>query len=491
MRYVAACRSGHLADIDWYRWAHQNRGETINCDKATARLDFSSKSTEGASLGALSVDCTSCGAKAPIEGLLGENGLRRIGQKCPGRQPWQPQDDAIDCSQTLQALQRSQTAVHFSAVEAALDIRVPHDHDDPRVEVIEQTVLGARRDYRIPFMELGLLAESLANRATDDLLTDYPDAPPVTSTEVTDAIDRLAAAEDTEEPEEVPSRDDLLLQEWAVLATEDGVGQGDPSAPISVKSEEISPSSPLSGVLDGLRLVDRLREVRAFVGFRRVSPDGDLVYPNLGERRPSWLPAIEVFGEGIFIRFDEEKLVAWERDNADALSVRLHDIEQTLRDPDEYSRRFADRVDVLPRFMLAHTFAHVLILELCYECGYSSASLRERLYVFPDRCGVMIYTADGDSEGSLGGLVRQGTVERLSKTVVAAITRASWCSNDPVCRELTGRGPAKSNLAACHACGLISETSCTDLNGMLDRVLLVGDPDERSPRGYFEHLIDR
>ena len=45
--------------------------------------------------------------------------------------------------------------------------------------------------------------------------------------------------------------------------------------------------------------------------------------------------------------------------------------------------------------------------QLVFESGYSSSALRERVYAGPDMAGVLIYTADGDSEGSLGGLVRQ------------------------------------------------------------------------------------
>ena len=154
-------------------------------------------------------------------------------------------------------------------------------------------------------------------------------------------------------------------------------------------------------------------------------------------------------------------------------------------------KRYQARLGTLSRFVLVHTFAHVLMRELCYECGYAAASLRERLYVFPDEAGLLIYTADGDSEGSLGGLVRQGTIKRLEVTIASALNRSRWCSNDPVCREVRGRGPGGTNLAACHACAIVSETSCTEMNGLLDRVLMVGEnlPGRPSFSGYFEELL--
>jgi hypothetical protein len=117
------------------------------------------------------------------------------------------------------------------------------------------------------------------------------------------------------------------------------------------------------------------------------------------------------------------------------------------------------------RYLLVHSLAHVLINQFVFECGYSTASLRERLYVSADAnapmAGILIYTAAGDSEGTLGGLVRLGRQERLGPVVRRALSRASWCSADPVCSEnLGGQGSRLANLAACHACVLLPETSC-------------------------------
>ena len=84
----------------------------------------------------------------------------------------------------------------------------------------------------------------------------------------------------------------------------------------------------------------------------------------------------------------------------------------------------------------------------------------------------MIYTADGDSEGSLGGLVRQGRRDRLAQSILEAVDQGCWCSSDPVCSETAGQGLGGFNHAACHACSLVSETSCTAANTLLDRRML-------------------
>jgi hypothetical protein len=131
-----------------------------------------------------------------------------------------------------------------------------------------------------------------------------------------------------------------------------------------------------------------------------------------------------------------------------------------------------------PVFLAMHTLSHLLLRRITFECGYSSSSLRERLYFSNENrtAGIMIYTADGDSEGSLGGLVRQGRQDRLAQSLGEAVEQGAWCSSDPVCTETAGQGLGGFNHAACHACSLVSETSCTAANTLLDRRMLY-DPE--------------
>ena len=92
--------------------------------------------------------------------------------------------------------------------------------------------------------------------------------------------------------------------------------------------------------------------------------------------------------------------------------------------------------------------------------------------------GILIYTASGDADGTLGGLVRLGKPNYLSPLVANAITSGYWCSSDPLCYESQGQGLGSLNLAACHACTLLPETSCEEFNRLLDRALVAGLPDE-------------
>ncbi len=144
--------------------------------------------------------------------------------------------------------------------------------------------------------------------------------------------------------------------------------------------------------------------------------------------------------------------------------------------------------ELSPHFVLLHTLAHLLIRQLSFESGYTTASLRERIYARPeqDQYGVLVYTAAGDAEGTLGGLVRQGEPPRLAETLLRMTESAAWCSADPLCAEHTGQGFGNLNRAACHACALLPETSCEAGNSLLDRALVIGG--ERVP-GYLQPIV--
>jgi hypothetical protein len=188
-----------------------------------------------------------------------------------------------------------------------------------------------------------------------------------------------------------------------------------------------------------------------------------------GDQPGNWLPAIIVRGEGIFIRFNDDRLNDWEGNEQVQAAFERH-----LRCVGNDSQ--APRT---PRFLFLHTLAHLLMRRLTFECGYGSSSLRERIYCHEatghPMNAIVIYTASGDSDGSLGGLVRQGEPGRLEPTLRQAIEDGEWCSSDPVCSDIGrhGRGPGNVNGAACHNCVLVAETSCEVFNKYLDRKFVI------------------
>ena len=204
----------------------------------------------------------------------------------------------------------------------------------------------------------------------------------------------------------------------------------------------------------------------------------------------NWLPAIQVFGEGIFIKFKDEKIKNWSEKHL-SLTSRIENAyhqTQSRRNPGYGST--IERRDISPVFILLHTFAHLLIKRLCFNCGYGSSALREKIYYSSSKDtemnGILIYTSSGDSEGSLGGIVRQGNEKNLYSVIQEALIDAEWCSADPVCSDIgrEGQGPDNVNGAACHNCAILPETSCEEFNGLLDRNVVVGSI-ENQMVGYF------
>ncbi|WP_295550096.1 DUF1998 domain-containing protein [Limnohabitans sp. Rim8] len=265
---------------------------------------------------------------------------------------------------------------------------------------------------------------------------------------------------------------------------------GVPKVNLLVRSKAIENYSDLvRRNFSRIALLDKLRETRAFVGFSRIYASSNIPpaqrWKLISRTQRNWLPAAVVRGEGIFLRFDQERLAQWDREFGALHRERLRQVNRNLQA--QASRRQIHVDDASPVLVLMHTFAHVLISQLVFDCGYGSSSLRERIYFSdtePKMTGILIYTAAGDSEGTMGGLVRMGEPEQLDRTIARALDRARWCSSDPVCIESTGQGPDNCNLAACHSCGLLPETSCEMQNRLLDRGMLIGDLN-RPEIGFF------
>lgn len=201
---------------------------------------------------------------------------------------------------------------------------------------------------------------------------------------------------------------------------------------------------------------------------------GQKIYSQPAERVYA-LPANQSFGEGIFFEFNRVLVDEWATTHNELFAIRYDqpagDIGQELKsEMNQYGA---------PQFYLLHTFAHIILKELEFSCGYPTSSMKERLYYSDRMCGVLIYTADG-SEGSMGGLVWQGQPRLMGNIIKSAISHATECSSDPLCWEQD----EQLNLAACFSCCLVSETSCEKRNLALDRRILV---DEQF--GFFKALV--
>ncbi|MFF3623881.1 DrmB family protein [Streptomyces sp. NPDC002467] len=481
-RFVMACTHGHLEDFPFWKWVHRGTRST-GTGACGGELTFHADGST-ASLRAVRIAC-GCGAEeVSMEGAFRRQALKDLGIRCGGRRPWLKDAPAEACDESPRTLQRGSSSVWFPVMHSALSIP-PWSEG---VDRITARVYDKLKDEDPAFIRRYVQVENV--------LAHHPQYTP---DEVVACVQRMRAQETEQRDDadvqeaggEVDARTDLYRGEYDSLCKphperEDAGDQEFVCEPPVAPIDALRTSHGVEQVM----LLKRLREVRALQSFRRVeepSPaDGPKRRGAISLEEPDWLPAFEVSGEGVFLRLDEERLRAWEEDaGVEARAERIrHNHERLLRERIGPSGKPVPTSQAAPRFVLLHTLAHVLINEWSLDGGYPAAALRERLYAEEGMAGVLVYTATSDSAGSLGGIVAQGNPDRLDATLRAAMQRARWCSNDPLCMEAEASGADGLNLAACHACLLLPETSCENNNILLDRATLIGTPDLRVP-GFF------
>lgn len=461
VRIVAICENGHIEDFPFRAW--------IGCqcaDEHSCKLFFKA-GRSAASLAGIKIECEACGKKRSLAGAFDDDALPGLGVSCSGAQPWLGRERGMQsCSAALKTVQRGGSNVYFPAVQSSIyipaaraveseDIRRILDNPNTWMVISSQLVDGKVSD---------IICRAFAMQAQVD-----PVALAAAAQARIDGAGGLIAG---------VTEEDYRRQEYDVLCN----GVGSPTDELFVERVSGTEYGWLGQFVGRVGLVRKLRETRVLTGFSRLMPKSDrgdpAVQPLAIDPALDWLPAIEVRGEGIFVDLDQAAVEKWLENRS--VSDR---IEALVR---EYNvRRVARKLSVRnvdARFVMIHTLAHALIKELTFTCGYGSASLRERLYCNLEdpsqpMNALLIYTASGDSEGTLGGLVAQAVPGRFERLVEEALRRNSWCSNDPVCIESPGDGAMSPNLAACHGCVLMPETSCEEGNRLLDRGLLVGTID--------------
>ncbi|MFJ2728819.1 DrmB family protein [Streptomyces collinus] len=481
-RFVVACEAGHLDEFPYWHWVHRSSEQgattTVRCG-GELRLRSSGRTS---SLRSILVSCTCEQApQVSMEGSFRRSALKDLGLKCQGTRPWLGTSaSAKGCGLPLRTLQRGSSAVWQPVLKSALSIPPWSDgRADPLAEHWDALREYDKREHveiylkgvfkgqcPVPVDEVMALLD--AEREED------PDG------EATRTFDHRYRALRNKEYERLRSgNDESEHSHNEQFICETPLGDQSVLAPLGVT---------------GPMLVKKLREVRALKAFTRLAdPDSTMESKEmpLSDSSLRWLPAMEVRGEGVFLRLDEDRLATWEKAAAVAARTeRMRTAHQRVLDQRASDGAQAAPSPVTPRMVLLHTLAHILINEWSLEAGYPAAALRERLYTADDMAGVLVYTATSDSAGSLGGLVAQGEPEMLHRTVHSAIHRAEWCSSDPLCMETEVSGTGGTNLAACHACVMLPETSCEHNNILLDRALVVGTPDDPHV-GYFAGVLNR
>ena len=465
-RFIAACTNGHVQDFPYFDWVHA--GQTRAQE---ARHEMSMRSAGlSAALRDIEIEC-SCGVTTrTMDGAFAESALRDI-TRCRGSRPWL-QDFEDGCAQTLRTLQRGASNVHFPIPHSAISIPPWSEEAYKLLSRAWRIVRYVGRDQLLPIFE-GLLEKDW--KGVDISAEEF----------VQLAVDRM-------ESEVVGATGNITDDDVGFRSEEyEALCRGTEGG--NERQDFVAVSAPIQGVpmddwFDQIMVVKRLREVRALGGFTRVLP---FTWGEAEERKaplfssdPGWLPAIEMTGEGVFLRLSEDRLKSWE--TRSDVNSRAESIDRNVANRSPILG-IQPNQKITPRMLLVHSLSHSLINQWSLECGYPAAALRERLYVSDAMAGILIYTATTDSAGSLGGVISLAETNRLAATFVGAVQTAGWCSSDPLCIEAVAAGVDSLNLAACHACLLLPEVSCEHSNVFLDRVMLVGTAD--SPElGLYSNL---
>jgi hypothetical protein len=466
--WVMVHDAGHMADLPWHWLAHR---QARTPDEKQCARDF-----EQAYLrlrpragGGYELRCERCKISA------GFDNSEQLPFGKSWRQPWlrETPDEAED--NLARIVEVNDARVHASIVRAALII--PPESRIRRGSTVDRLYTSTTKRQKIEQARSGFARRQAISQAASELrcskeeieeaLMEIERGYPLYGKTITPGL--LLDSEYGALIERIPDMKDdedfvtrHMTEEWQDLASQTATG---------------SLARKVVRSVDRVVAVSRLKEIRILQGFQRMN--GTRVPPDIvGES--DWLPALELYGEGVFFTLDEASLRRWEAHPA---------VEQRARD---FAKRFEvcglefqPEIRVDPRFLLLHTISHMLIRELESEAGYPAASIKERIYCSAGTqnpmSGILVYVAVPDVVGSLGGLAELAEPRRFLRLLTRVFEHADWCSLDPVCAEHEGQGPNLLNRAACHACALVPEPSCVYGNMLLDRSFLKGSESEGMP----------
>lgn len=455
-RFITICEDGHMDDFPYRWWCH--KGDT-SCKK-TLRLKSTGKTS---SLAELVVECDCGKASRSMLGAMSKENFQ--GLKCTGNHAHRPGAKFANCDKPEIPSQRGASNVYFPVIRNAISI-------PPYTDSINE-VMAAHR------AEIELVAKM--GPAGLDLAYNQYFADKYSREKFDEAYARLS--------EDIKEFTELKEMEYATITNhEDAKYQHNVS---HFKAEEVQIVSGLKKYFSRVIKLHRLREVRVLTGFTRLeAPEPDveegprickLKYP----KNEKWLPAVAIHGEGIFIELNRNTIDEWM--NIMQVKARSDKYEECYgqycegKGWEHYKKRNAE-------YVLLHTFSHMLIKEMALVSGYSSAALSERIYSSENMCGLLIYTGAADKEGSLGGLVEQGGMEKFIPLVQKALESGLTCTTDPEC-FMKNPTSERLNGAACHSCTMISETACECGNRLLDRAFVVPIP-EHEEMAYFRGLVN-
>jgi len=463
IRFVQGCINGHLSDVEWYRFVHE--GGDLSCRR---QLWIEERGTSGDIRDVFVVcDCRASRSMA----AAAVRGTDVLGF-CRGQRPWLGADAWEKCggsdakAQPNRLLLRTASDAYFPQVLRVISI--------PDADATLKLAVDKVYEDFLQYAE-----------TVDDLRRERKKQKVFAALEGLDDQAVFAEVQRRQGRAEASDRKIKQAEIETLMTSSDEIGEDLPEG-VDFHARRMRLPSPLPRVLepvDRVVLVHRLREVMALVGFTRFEAevpdiDGEL---SLDVRRASvardlsWLPAVENRGEGFFVAFKKAAIDAWQsRPEVKARGQQLLEGFAVWQARHRIAKDEPKAIFPGLPYVLLHSVAHLLITAVSLECGYSSSSIRERIYVGEAGHGILLYTGTPDAEGTLGGLVQMA--RRIGRHLSSALDLARLCSSDPVCAQHQPNNLQEErflNGAACHGCLLIAEPSCERRNEYLDRALVV------------------
>jgi hypothetical protein len=471
-RFLVCCENGHLDDFPWVEYVHHF--DPTKYDHKSLTLSEFGPSGEARDL---YIECNVCGAKRQLAEAFGRENRDKM-PICKGRWPHLHDYDPDGCDLHVRAILLGASNLWFPFVLNTISIPTTADKLANLVAENWGEISRVEKIDELTYMEKWGKLKAFAEYPLSDLW---------------DAITKRKSLEISSEGDNLPN---LLAPEWTAFTNPASQNQ---TPDFRLKS--VNPPTKYKDVFSQVVLVERLREVRALAGFTRIDSPGEMAESDeeeiqavspISRKKPNWIPAIEVRGEGIFIQFKESEILRWLAQtpvkNWEAVFFQAHIEWRKNRMIENPEANFPGL-----RYVLLHSFSHALMRQFAMECGYTQASIRERIYSNnpgqpgDPMAGILLYTSAPDSEGTLGGLVSLGEPLNLERHIDVALEACGLCASDPTCAEhMPGYGPSTVHAAACHSCLFSPETSCERGNRYLDRSVLVSTVSHDDHR-FFSH----